>query len=685
MSLASLSEDIILLLCFELRLLDILSLRQACRSFSRATRAKVLWIFILERQIWEGNVLPTYMKGYDLLDSVAVEALACRVARLDINFKAGLLSPVSNWRLDLPQSITWLRLVAGSWLFVASSDNHVSKISCWNLLSVFGGCKEPLAEAYLPGQVKTAKLEVQDSGIVLALGLCSRSQAVHMLTLQKHLGGHAFSELGRISGSSHVLMLCGDLVGCALRNGTIVPHIINWKTYQIRMVPELDIPGRRSVPHLMTIRKNLLVLVRTNTLQFYTLDPVITLFKAVETPTVWEAAVCNYISMPSLDPSLQMIFLSAVGIEMCVVDLDALSQLDDQPIWVRRTLAERPPNLSHDEPWYRLCAGETGRRNLWISAERAFKPGPHFIYTSVPLQSSEDDKPGIVWTIDDPDQPALWGLPVLDIDEALGLTVIGNCFGELAIYDHAGGYPERCSGLGLEFADQESLVFSPVPTQPIPLCLSVVPPRVSQTDNEYDPSMTAGWGSDDIDLGSIWSKHWGPQFPGGYPYRDQWQGIPTDAAWVLEHAYGFPGPVIPQAHMEEDLFGLQRLLFRVGTRYLVFTINADPHDELKSYPVLPSIPNRFFDIREAQPELYTRRPAINEGHMYKGMLRREMRPLYGSEPGATRRNRWIEQAERGGRPHENLLFMPPIFNPADLPATPPSPDTSPSPDTPTSP
>lgn len=45
-------------------------------------------------------------------------------------------------------------------------------------------------------------------------------------------------------------MLCGDLVGCALRrHGVIVPHIINWKETRIHDIPPppggLDIPGRR--------------------------------------------------------------------------------------------------------------------------------------------------------------------------------------------------------------------------------------------------------------------------------------------------------------------------------------------------------------------------------------------------------------------------------------------------------
>jgi hypothetical protein len=108
-----------------------------------------------------------------VLDRVALEALARRVLRLAHKWETGDLAPVNTWRLYLPQSITWLRLVHGTRLFVASSDNYCSKISCWDLSLIFQGDAAPLAEAYLPGQVKTGKLEVQDSGVVLALGLGS--------------------------------------------------------------------------------------------------------------------------------------------------------------------------------------------------------------------------------------------------------------------------------------------------------------------------------------------------------------------------------------------------------------------------------------------------------------------------------------------------------------------------------
>jgi hypothetical protein len=74
-------------------------------------------------------------------------------------------------RIDIQYPITWLRLVSGGLLFVASSDNNVSKISCWDLFSIFKGFTEPIAEAYLPGKVQSARLEVQEWGVALALGL----------------------------------------------------------------------------------------------------------------------------------------------------------------------------------------------------------------------------------------------------------------------------------------------------------------------------------------------------------------------------------------------------------------------------------------------------------------------------------------------------------------------------------
>jgi hypothetical protein len=219
----------------------------------------------------------------------------------------------------------------------------------------------------------------------------------------------------------------------------------------------------------MTIQENTLVVLRTNTLQIYTLpsvaDDSVVLSKEVQIPTVWEVAVCKTASQSSPDTSLRLIFLSPVGIEMCVIDLDMLAQLDDQPICVRFVITESPRYAAHQDPWYQLCAGETGRRNLWLSTPReGFRDGPHLMYATAPPLLSESAGTVITWDNGGPDRPTPGALPVLDIDEALGLTVIGNCFGELAIYDHVGRYPQKCSGLAHDFTDQESPDSSLMPT-----------------------------------------------------------------------------------------------------------------------------------------------------------------------------------------------------------------------------
>jgi hypothetical protein len=163
--------------------------------------------------------------------------------------------------------------------------------------------------------------------------------------------------------------------------------------------------------------------------------------------------------------------------------------------------------------------------------------------------------------------------------------------------------------------------------------------------------MISGWSQDNIDLGEIWHTDWAPRDIRGYLDCDRWQGVLCDFAWIVEHAYGFPGRIIPQAYMFDDDYHCQNLLFRLGNRYLVH--NTDSDQRLRSWPVFPSNRNRYFDIVLAQFESYTCLPAITEARMYTHMIWNEMNAK-------SRRNRWIEQAERGGRPHENLLIMPPV-------------------------
>ncbi|KAF7371037.1 hypothetical protein MSAN_00737900 [Mycena sanguinolenta] len=612
LSLTSLGEYLLCLVCLELSLADIMSLRQVCRVLSRTTKAKVLWIYILERQALEETIMPPYLNDYERLNSSTIEALVRRVSRLAHKWETQDLSPVRSWKLHLPLAITWLRLVAGRWLFVASSDSSSSKISCWDLSLIFQGCMEPLAEAYLPGQVKTGKLEVQKLGIVLALGLGPEAQAVHILTLRKCHGCHVFAELCCIQGSSHVLMLSGDVVACALRHGDSVPHIINWMAQRVYDIPpppdDLNIPCRRSVPHLITTWNGALIIVRRNTLEFYTLPSAndsIGFLKLVQISTTWEAAVlCASPSVSSMGSPLRLITISPAGVEICIIE-DPLTGLDSAGGFC----LDPTPNPEHRTPWYRLSVGQAGRRFLRISFNEVSefdsdgfpkprKP-PHFTFSTVPSQSCglltnsprASKVPRIVWDTDG--EPALWAIPTIDFDEALGLTVVGNIFGELAIYDHVGQHPERCTDLSIDLTDQKTAVPPLLPTTPLKLDLPVAPTlKIVATQTQAGETT---W---------IFMNYDHP----GYYELSKWYGEPCDEAWILEHAYGFPGRVLPQAFQRDPLSdGCQTMLFRVGSRYFAFR-----HDE---YQLLSftGTPSGYLDVvDDGQVETYSRPTAMTE-------------------------------------------------------------------------
>ncbi|KAJ7671518.1 hypothetical protein DFH06DRAFT_1320315 [Mycena polygramma] len=497
MSFTSLEEELVLLICLELPLTDITSLHQVSMIELRCIKSQPVSLFpsFCVGRV-HGDLLPPYLKSCDLLGSIELEALVRRALRLARKWETGNLAPVNNWRLYLPQSITWLRLVNGTWLFVASSDTDSSKISCWELSILFQGYAEPLAEAFLPGQVKTAKLEVQASGIVIALGLGGGSSSVHVISLRQHLGRHVFCELSRIENSTHVLMLRGNFIGCAIRHGVGIPHIIDWTDTRIYDIPPppggLDIPGRRNAPHLMAMWNGFVVVVRKTALEFYTVpstsDPIL-FVKFIKTPTIWEAVVCNSVSPSSTyTPPLRLVVITPVGIELCVLEDHMLRMSDDAPTCLKFCLAQAPQLLHCRDPFYRLCVSENGRRSLWLSIdEQETVHNPHLVYTTIPGMPFDTEMPRISWTNNRPDQPALWGTPVIDFDDTLGLTVIGNCFGELAVYDQDGRYPERCGGLAMDFTVQPTTSLHLLPTLHRCLYLLVYPQMQRELQTPKNP------------------------------------------------------------------------------------------------------------------------------------------------------------------------------------------------------
>ncbi|KAJ6492803.1 hypothetical protein C8R47DRAFT_1012885 [Mycena vitilis] len=658
MAAQSLSEYLLLLICVELGVPDILSLRQVCRGFYEATRAKQLWLTLLHTLVSDGHVLPPYLRKPETLDSAALEALVRRVAQLERKWRSSDLHPAYVWRLNMRQSITWLRLIEGRWLFVASSDIDVSKISCWDLSLVFRGHTDPIAEAYLPGQVKTAQVQLQDTGVVLALGLGPKSPSVHLLTLRRDSASHYFAELCCVEGSSHVLMLQGKLVGCAVRDDTVVPHIIDWVANTIYNLPPSagpDSPKIRSSPHLLISWSNLIVVVRYNSLDVYSEPSPAggpTYIKSVPTQAIWEVVRLEELTLTS--SPLKLLVISPRGLETYTLEYEAA--VSQTHTISTPSLLAASPNARHDvPPWYHLCINGTGRRALWVTLADQENNYPYLSSLFIPSSPSglEENTP-ILWTNNLPHDPALWAFPCLDFDEALGLTVIGNCFGELAVYDCVGDCPTKSCGSTSDLTDK-SIQLPPLSLDPIPLQLCLTPPPPFG-NIEPDNILVSHWSQDNLGLDGPWSTDW---FSGLYWRWESWQGNRGDIAWLIENAYGFPTSIIPQAYGEPSWSADVDILFRSGGRYFIYTNNE--FKSLKSFPMGPLPPPvdllPGYNNGDHQPCM--RPTAYTVANMYATLLTGEFHFDGG-------RNRWRELSERGGAPHRNLLdtsLVEPLGNP----------------------
>jgi hypothetical protein len=139
------------------------------------TKDKLLWIRLLRDLVIEKNVpIPPYLRPISDLNAEELEALTRRAGWLAPNWSLEVVRPQVIVRLDVPRTVTWLRLILGRWLFVASYDTQSSSLSCWDVGMAFIGEKMPVAECFFSGPMKSAELELQADGIVIALSVESK-------------------------------------------------------------------------------------------------------------------------------------------------------------------------------------------------------------------------------------------------------------------------------------------------------------------------------------------------------------------------------------------------------------------------------------------------------------------------------------------------------------------------------
>ena len=118
-----------------------------------------------------------YSKPFLELSSSQLEALARHADALESRVSAGRQPRVSV-NLDGVRPITWVHVLQGRWILVASCDSSVSDLSLWPLqalLSVEKGQTRPpaTATAYLQGPVAGGIVDILEERVVIALEIRS--------------------------------------------------------------------------------------------------------------------------------------------------------------------------------------------------------------------------------------------------------------------------------------------------------------------------------------------------------------------------------------------------------------------------------------------------------------------------------------------------------------------------------
>ncbi|KAF7330027.1 hypothetical protein MKEN_00266700 [Mycena kentingensis (nom. inval.)] len=666
-----LNEDLLLLICLELPTDAIRSLRQVSRAFNAATRSQHLWLMLLRRVHDKESARRRVVEEYGHLDASLLERLVERFTVLAANWNAEFASPIQLLRLSLPLSVDWVGLVGGNWLFLAASNDLESKLSCYNLSDIGG-----TVHAYLPGRVETAKYEVQDGRIVLALGLAAervfrlflyaslihanRSPSVHIITLQQRSGTTSFYELSRLLGSSHVVMLSGPYVGCAVYEGANIPHLCNWTTRALCSIPPppggLQAPSRRSVPHLMALWRDHLIVVRSCGLEIYTMDefqgtPCVTFVKLVDTPSIWEAECCSR----NAADSLQLVVMTPEGIELLVLQELEDHQLDFglNPLILIQSPAPAVPELEiHSDSFlslpvfFRLRLGSSGRRMLWIGAVGACNMcSMHLVHA--PVRPEPPQTPGHFQSIlvDDGVGVALYAVPAIDFDDEFGLVVVGNRFGEVGVYDYGALKPAAHTHFG---PDLTIRTVDPVWLErlsEVPLGLALWYSReYTTTREEFKRWRSRVWGRDYARLSRRWSRM---DSDDCFATEDDWFGIPCDQAWLLAHAYGFPGEALIQGFRYNE--AESAVVLHIGEWYFGLC------EEFEGFMCW----SRASQLAQSQSDALT--PADRpDPHMVQPLtsrtaltVRRAYEMFYHWEVAGflpPRRDRWMEFFERGGRP-----------------------------------
>lgn len=160
-----------------LRVCNLMRIDQTCRSFKRVCSSQRVWLDVLSRDVHSRSVpTPHYSQPLSSLSGGECEALALHTMRLQDQLCSPKDNAVKFATLHGKRSVTWVRLVQGKWLLVASSERTASVITLWDVASLLSPSSSssppvPTSEASLEAPVYSGLVDVQDGAVTIALEL----------------------------------------------------------------------------------------------------------------------------------------------------------------------------------------------------------------------------------------------------------------------------------------------------------------------------------------------------------------------------------------------------------------------------------------------------------------------------------------------------------------------------------
>lgn len=137
---------------------------------------KQLWIHVWHRDVLRENLPhPTQLLRLEALTDLNMKAIVINSLKLHHTMTVSANTAHTLRQVFFPQSqpITWVRLVGGTWLLVATSDSSSSVLSLFSVKSLLRArSHDLLAQAFLNGCVVNGFVELSDEhGLVIALEL----------------------------------------------------------------------------------------------------------------------------------------------------------------------------------------------------------------------------------------------------------------------------------------------------------------------------------------------------------------------------------------------------------------------------------------------------------------------------------------------------------------------------------